>query len=635
MNPKSLIAFVALLAAIVLPITGVVAAQASRPNVIIVCVDDVGFSDVGFNGNPVIQSPNLDQMAKDGLNLTNFHTSTVCAPGRAAILTGRDHLRAGVWSTTMNYYRIRRDETCIAEPFEAAGYKTGMFGKWHNGDNYPYRPEDRGFQEVVRCGGGGVSQTPDYWGNDYFDDVYFHNGEPKQYSGYCTDVWFGETIRFIEESKNDPFFIYLAPNAAHWPAIAPKEYIDLYRDHPRLQGGRKSTPMDSWIFYAMITNIDDNMGRLDAKLRELGLFDNTIVLFTSDNGSRDAEAVKGFTPRFPGSKASARGDAGTRVPTLLRWPSGGLQAAGSTENTLLGAQDLVPTFMDICDLPNPKGTVFDGISILPVLQGASDWPERMLFEQQGSAIHPQTKGHKFCVRTQKWRLFQDALYDIENDNRQSKNVANEYPEVVQELTAAYEAWYDSLQPGFQNLTHIVVGNPAENPSVITCHDWSPEGEDLKRLLELERSGKGRAKHNVPWLQKSVAGGVPVNGYWHIDVEQAGTYQVELRRWPREADKPMNWGNEPTAGMNAVYEAARCAGETPLQRKTGKKLKIDAVRLKIGDTFDETREVQDRDHAVVFEVTLSQGKTTMQSWMINQDKPEENRGAYYVYMSRVE
>jgi arylsulfatase A-like enzyme len=615
-----------------------VQAEKISPNVIMIVVDDVGFSDVAFNGNPVIQTPNLDRMASEGLNLTNFHTSTVCAPGRAVLLTGRDHNRTGVWSTTMNYYRIRANETIIAQPFKEAGYDTGMFGKWHNGDNYPYRAEDRGFTEVVRHGGGGVSQSPDYWGNDYFDDTYFHNGKPKKYKGYSADVFFNETIRFASESKkkNKPFFAYLATNTAHWPAIVSQKYLKAYQKHPRLQVGGKGGAIESQIFYAMIANIDENIGRLDNKLKELGLFENTIVIFTSDNGSRDPNAVTDFTPRFKGGKGAMVAEGSTRVPLLFRWPEGRLQIAGTIDNTLIKAQDLMPTLINAANIPPPEGVEFDGVDIMPVLKGDKTFISPMQFEEQTAGIRPLGKFHKFTVRTQKWRLFSDKLIDIENDPHQKKNLADKYPEVVANLQKSYEKWHDELEPSFDDLTYIVVGNSAENPSVITSHDWAPPAKVYQG--ELNKAKKGiKTKIGVPWLQSSISAGKPQNGRWFVEVETAGEYNIELRRWPREEDKPMTYGGD-VAGLNADYMVSVTKEGASAQRKQGKAIKMDYVRLQITDInnkklFDQTKPVTIKDHFISFDLALTKGKKSIQSWMFDSQEKFENRGAYFMYITK--
>ena len=247
-----------------------------KPNVILIITDDQGYGDIGFHGNDWIQTPNIDLLAKESVRLTDFHVGTTCAPTRSGLMTGRNCNRVGVWHTVMGRSLLRKSEVTMADVFKSNGYATGMFGKWHLGDNYPYRPHDRGFEEAFYHGGGGVSQSPDYWDNDYFDDTYFRNGEPEKVSGYCTDVWFSSALEFIERNREKPFFCYLSTNAPHGPYHVPQKYIDLYKD-------KSAIPNPN--FYGMITNVDENLGTFRIRLEELGLADNTILIFMTDNGT--------------------------------------------------------------------------------------------------------------------------------------------------------------------------------------------------------------------------------------------------------------------------------------------------------------------------------------------------------------
>jgi arylsulfatase A-like enzyme len=198
--------------------------QGKPPNVVLVVTDDQGYGDLGCHGNPILRTPNLDALYRQSVRLTDFHVGPTCAPTRASLMTGRYCNRTGVWHTIMGRSLLRRDEVTMADVFAAGGYRTGIFGKWHLGDNYPFRPQDRGFHEVLVHGGGGVGQTPDTWGNDYFDDTYLHNGTPEKFSGYCTDVWFDGAMRFIEANRDRPFFAYLATNAPHSPYNVSERY---------------------------------------------------------------------------------------------------------------------------------------------------------------------------------------------------------------------------------------------------------------------------------------------------------------------------------------------------------------------------------------------------------------------------
>ncbi|MFQ6097963.1 MAG: sulfatase-like hydrolase/transferase, partial [Armatimonadota bacterium] len=245
--------------------------RAKRPNVVLVMTDDQGYGDLACLGNSVIETPNLDRLHGESVRLSNFHVDPTCSPTRASLMTGRYSSRTGVWHTIMGRSLLHKDEVTMADVFAASGYRTGIFGKWHLGDNYPFRPEDRGFQEVLVHGGGGVGQGPDYWGNDYFDDTYRHNGELEAFKGYCTDVFFENAVEFIEANKGRPFFVYLPTNAPHGPYNVAEEY-----QKPYLAKGVEARQAS---FYGMITNIDDNMGRLMRRLRDLGLEKDTILIF--------------------------------------------------------------------------------------------------------------------------------------------------------------------------------------------------------------------------------------------------------------------------------------------------------------------------------------------------------------------
>ena len=232
----------------------------AKPNVVLLITDDQGYGDVGAHGNDVIKTPNLDALYSRSIRLTNFHVDPTCSPTRSALMSGRYSTKTGVWHTICGRSIMDRDELTLAEIFKSNGYRTGMFGKWHLGDAAPCRPQDQGFDIAVHHGGGGVGQTPDYWGNDYFDDTYWHNGTTQRHEGYCTDVWFAEASKFIDDNREQPFFVYLSTNAPHGPFIVDKAYSDQYSELPN--------PTDK--FLGMISNIDENVGKLVKKLRDDG-----------------------------------------------------------------------------------------------------------------------------------------------------------------------------------------------------------------------------------------------------------------------------------------------------------------------------------------------------------------------------
>ena len=341
--------------------------QQAPPNVILIITDDQGYGDIAAHGNPVVQTPALDRLHATSIRLTDFHVDPTCSPTRAALMTGRYSTRTGVWHTIMGRSLMAPQEVTLAELFQSSGYRTGIVGKWHLGDNYPLRPQDQGFDEVFVHGAGGVGQGPDYFGNDYFDDVYLRNGVPEETDGYVTDVWFREALAFMERNQEAPFFLYLSTNAPHGPYFVKERYADLYR----AQGVGDTMAR----FLGMITNIDDNMALLLARLEELGLDDNTILIFMTDNGSAEGAANwrgepatwNGYTAGMRGGKGSEY-DGGHRVPFFLRWPAGNL--SGGMDFDLLSAHiDVLPTLADLCSLDLPRNVNLDGKSLVPVLYG--------------------------------------------------------------------------------------------------------------------------------------------------------------------------------------------------------------------------------------------------------------------------
>ncbi|HUS71711.1 MAG TPA: arylsulfatase, partial [Sedimentisphaerales bacterium] len=461
----------------------------------------------------------------------------------------------------------------------AGGYRTGVFGKWHLGDNYPFRPQDRGFQEVLIHRGGGVGQGPDYWGNDYFDDTYLHNGKPKKFSGYCTDVWFDGAMKFIETNKDQPFCCYLTTNAPHGPYLVAEKYKKMYE-------GKENVPNAA--FYGMITNIDENMGRLVKKLKALGLEENTILIFLTDNGTAAGfRRGLGFNAGMRGTKGSEY-DGGHRVPCFIRWPGGGI-GGGRDVNQLTAHIDVLPTLIGLCGLAKPRGVKFDGASLVPLLKSDSvRWFDRTLLVHSQRIEYPE-KWRKSAVMTERWRLVNGKeLHDIKADPGQKNNLAEKHPKVVEKLRKAYEEWWADLSKGFDEYCETIIGSDKENPVRLMSHDWHTP--------------------KVPWNQGAVRNGMKANGFWAVEVERDGTYEFALRRWALEVDKPI------TAAI-----------------AKGKAIAATEARLKIADV-DVTKPIPQDAHAVTFRVQLKAGKTRLQTWFI--DDTGESRGAYYVYVKRL-
>ncbi len=497
---------------------------ATKPNIVVIMTDDQGYGDLSCHGNPILKTPNLDRLHAESVRFTDFHVSPFCTPTRAALMTGRFPARTGAYRTSSGRTMMHTDERTIADVFADAGYVTGMVGKWHLGDNAPHRPQDRGFQEVVwhRCGG--VGQASDYWGNDYFDDTYERNGKFEKFEGYCTDVWFREGIRFIEQNRSKPFFLYIAPNAPHGPYRVPPEWAAPYKNKVKWNSGAN--------FYGMIANIDHNVGVLREHLAKLGLAENTILIFMTDNGTSNGAkfaesrltgwAVEGFNAGMRGGK-SCTYDGGHRVPFFIHWPKGGL-IGGRDLETLAAHIDVLPTLAELCGVKVADAHQPDGVSLVPLLRNFKDeWPRTHIPVQYQGGPHfrAQPKPWEFSVvMTERWRLMDGAvLFDIEADPAQRKNVAAEHPDVVKKLRGFYPAFWESVSPRIKPVS-IDVGNPAENPTVLCSQDWyMPMG-------------------NPPWNFGSIRKLPKVTGPWMLDVKQAGRYRITLRQYPKEADKPV-------------------------------------------------------------------------------------------------
>ncbi len=501
-----------------------------RPNVIVLITDDQGYGDLGAHGNGMISTEHLDRLWAESVRLTDFHVDPTCSPTRAALMSGRYSTRTGVWHTIMGRSLMDPEEETLAELFRANGYRTGMFGKWHLGDNWPLRPQDQGFEHVVWHRGGGVGQGPDYWGNSYFDDTYEVNGEWRAFEGYCTDVWFEEARRFIESGDGRPFFAYLSTNAPHGPFLVSDEYAQPYRDF--------GVPETMARFYGMITNIDENVGRLRAWLAEEGLADNTVFVFLTDNGTARGHSPRGEEGHWPGFRAGMRGakgseyEGGHRVPCFVHWPDGGV-AGGRDVDALAAHVDLWPTLAELCGLDASPPRPLDGASFASALRGDGPPPDDRTLFVHSQRIELPKKWRKSTVMTEDWRLVNgEELYDLDADPAQERDVAAEHPERVAELRARYESWWASLAPVFDDYVRIGLGGN-ENPVELMSHDWHTRDR------------------GVPWHQDHVRDGYVVNGPWAVDVARAGEYEITLRRWPAQLKR----------AMDAVHASVAIGGES--------------------------------------------------------------------------
>jgi arylsulfatase A-like enzyme len=565
---------IAIIAGVIAP--SAFSTEAKKPNVIIVITDDQGYGDLGFTGNTAIKTPTIDKLRSQGILLNNFHVDPTCAPTRSALMTGRYSDRVGVWHTVQGRSMLRRREITMADIFSASGYSTGLFGKWHLGDCYPYRPEDRGFQHCVYHKAGGVGQAPDYWGNDYFDDTYVINGKLQRFEGYCTDVWFSEGMKFIKSNKEKPFLAYISLNAPHKPLNCPEEYVKPYENDPRV-----SSPE----FYGMITNIDDNLERLMKMLDEEGLADNTILVFMTDNGTASGVINgRGYDGGMRGMKNSEY-EGGHRVPFIIRWPDGKIKAGKSVER-LTAHIDILPTFIELCDLNAPK-IDYDGSSIRELLYSESpNWSERSLIVESQRVVDP-IKWRKSSVMNDRWRLVNGKeLFQLESDPKQTSDLSTEHPEILESLRSQYDLFWNDVSQEHDLTSYMVIGSERSPVVSLSSHDWL-----LDKL--------------PPWSQTHVVkGAVAEESFWAIEVERAGIYEISLRRWPVEADKGINDG---TYGRAFNYQQAR---------------------LRVGD-IDEIKNIPEGAKEVTFKVSLKKGITQLAPVFIG---PDLTATPYYVYVT---
>ena len=561
--------------------------SAKQPNVIVVLTDDQGYGDFSCHGNPVLKTPNLDKLHDQSIRFTDFHAAPMCTPTRGQLLSGRDCLANGAMNVSSGRTFLRPELPTMADMFAANGYRCGHFGKWHLGDNYPYRPQDRGFHEAIYYPSSHIGSAPDYWNNDYFDDTYSHNGRREKFAGYTTDVFFGEALKWMraQAGAGKPFFCYLPTAAAHAPLFVAQKYRDLYKDQrPRVAA-----------FFGMIANIDENMGRLDAFLREAGLWDNTIVVFMTDNGGTVGVPI--FNAGMRGKKIDLW-EGGHRVPCFIRWPAGQLRPPGDIAE-LTEVQDILPTLVELCRLRKPRRAQFDGLSLAGLLRGEREHlPDRTLVVQFSRMQAPAPDKGDAAVLWQRWRLVQDKeLYDLATDPGQTNNLISQRPDMAAKMRARYEAWWAKVAPQVNEHSAITIGAKAENPSQLSPADW----EDSF----LDQGAQVRA-------------GLRRNGAWNIVVARSGTYEIELRRWAREANAPLAAGLPPHPNPDGEFPA-------------GMALPIVKARLKVAG-FDESRTVGASDTAVSFSLKLKSGPTKLQTWFYDADGAEIS-GAYYVYVHR--
>ncbi len=459
----------------------------------------------------------------------------------------------------------------------AAGYATAQFGKWHLGDNYPFRPRDRGFDRSIRNKGYGVSSLSDFWLNDAFDDHYWRDEELVQFPGYNTDVFFSEAMAWIAAQKQ-PFFVYLAPTAAHEPHYVPSQYAKPYEDLPGVLPA----------FYGMAANLDENVGRLREFLATHGLERDTIVIYMTDNGS--VERTGYYNAGMRGRKGSLY-DGGHRVPFFLHWPGGENLTAPRSFGQPTHGTDLVPTLLDLCRVSAPTGTVFDGRSLAPLLQGEVGALDGRSFVVQYGNRAARFKEWDSAVLRNQWRLVNGTeLYNIQADPAQAHDLAAERPDLVAMLRADYEKWSASVKPVMNQPNYNLVGSDAEKTVRLSAGEWN--GSFCDEWSEMK------------------AGAEPKFGYWHIEAAATGTYEVRLYLFPPESGRRLN-------------ESFRAAAARP----------VAAASLRLDDHESTRPTAADATHAR-FEVHLKKGEPHRIEGCLLDAAGRPLWGAIYVVIARI-
>ncbi len=478
------------------------------PNIVLIMTDDQGYGDLGFTGNPYISTPNIDKFAEQSTHFTNFYVDPVCAPTRSALMTGKFYLRTGIYDTFNGGAIMDPEEVTIAEILASNGYQTGIFGKWHLGDTYPSRPGDQGFTQSLIHKAGGIGQVGDLENfhrpdSSYFDPVLHQNNKAIKTQGYCTDVFTNGALAFIDINKEKPFFVYLAYNAPHGPLQVPEKYLENYKDLSFSPTLNKREEDAARRVYAMVENVDENVGRILQYLKENALLENTVVIFMSDNGPIPA--------RYNAGLRSTKGtvyEGGIKVPFFIHYPE--LFESGKKINTTTAHIDILPTLLDICGLESEIPEEIDGKSMLPILKGEEAWfKNRFLYWQWGRG-YPELY-QNIAIRQGDYKLVGHAernanindfeLFNIAEDPFEKNNIVANEGEKANTLKNQLDAWYHKIviEEGNPKPQGIVVNPEFENPVYLSRND-----------------AKGTPEQ---WTKDDVY------SYWDVEFEKPGYYDI--------------------------------------------------------------------------------------------------------------
>ncbi len=542
--------------------------QEPRPNVLLILIDNHSFFELSCHGHAQLKTPRIDELASESVDFVNFHAPPFCSPSRGALLTGRYALRLGIHNTIGGVSILHKDESTLANYLKGGGYTTAIFGKWHLGMSYPYHPMERGFDDVFVHGGGGIGQLEDFYGNRHMNATWDYNGRPEKSEGFSSDVLFDRAAAFIEGHREQPFFCFLSTPATHTPYEAEPKAMERIKKR-----GVEASDGDLKL-YSMIENIDENVGDLMDRLDALELREKTIVIFATDQGVNDRGAPE---PRFKGKQRSSHPvayDEKHAVTCMIRYPP--LTKAGRNE-AVTGMVDLAPTILDLCGIPRPSS--LDGRSLRPLFGGSKQWDDDRTLIVQCPRGRVRKRWDNAAVKTQRWRLVGgDLLYDIGEDPGQSTNVADKHPQVVSELTGAYDKFWESLLHTDTLLSRHIIGSSEAPSTRLNGMDWYRGGSPWHQL-HLKRQRQ--------------------NGVWAVSVARAGKYRFELRWYPREA---------PTA-IGAIGASVR-----------------------VGKGFAYVDTIPEAPN-VVLELELAQGDYDMETAFKLPKEAEQERswGAYFVHV----
>lgn len=540
-------------------------------NIVLVLTDNQGYYELACKGNPYLETPNIDKFAREGVDFCNFHAENFCSPSRAALLTGRQPMRYGVHNTVGGVSLLDPREVTLADRLKKAGYRTGVFGKWHLGMSHPFHPSLRGFDEVFVHGGGGIGQLEDYADNNHMNAHFEDNGEWVESEGFSSDVLFNRAMKFIDDSGDEPFFCYIPTPAVHFPVQAEPKALE------RIKARGIREDQTNMSLLSMIENLDDNLGRLLNHLEDRRLRENTLVIFMGDQGVGDRGSPE---PVWPGKdRQEDLGNASEgkhRVFCMMQKP--GLTSS-QTNNALACIRDLCPTILELCDVAIPDN--LDGRSLVPLLRGEQDWQDDRVIVMQCPRGRDREKWRHASVKQGDWRLVSGKrLYNVKDDSLMENNLADLHPELTDSLTAAYEQFWNSLPPSDELLQRHVLGAQNYSSTILCAMDWREGGS--------------------PWNSGALRDSFRGQGAWAVKIASDGRYRITLRRTMKETPLPL----------------------------LAQKGRVDIGPYSTSATIDEG------ESKCVLELDIRKGEYMLQSHLSTADKPEETWGANFAYIEKL-